>query len=204
MICVLNLKIYDLTDLLTFIFSKKALFYRSLTGRRYTEAARISTYVFDVDVNLFTEDAWVACAAVSKSVSLNSIDIIKKVEGVCKQWSKRKLTLIGRITIKKSLAFAKFIHLLLALSKSPDDFLKTIERIFYNFLWNGGPDRIKRIVIVKNLKAGGLRMVNISEFINALKFLGFIELFRALKMWNGILYQRKTFMNYLAADQDTL
>ena len=35
---------------------------------------------------------------------LNSIDIIKKVEGVCKQWSKRKLTLIGRITILKSLA----------------------------------------------------------------------------------------------------
>ena len=54
-------------------------------------------------------------------------------------------------------------------TKTPDDFLKTIERIFYKFLWNGGPDRIKRIVIVKNLKAGGLRMVNLSEFINALK-----------------------------------
>ena len=65
---------------------------------------------------------------------LNSIDIIKKVEGVCKQWSKRKLTLIGRITIIKSLALAKFIHLLLTLPKPPDDFLKTIERIFYNFL----------------------------------------------------------------------
>ena len=63
-------KIYDLTDLLTFTFSKKALFYRPLTGRRYTEAARISTYVFDVDVSLFTEDARVACAAISKSVSL--------------------------------------------------------------------------------------------------------------------------------------
>ena len=37
---------------------------------KYTEAARISTYVFDVDVNLFTEDARVACAAVSRSVSL--------------------------------------------------------------------------------------------------------------------------------------
>ena len=36
-------------------------------------------------------------------------------------------------------------------------------------MWNGGQDRIKRIVIVKNLKAGWLRMVNISEFINALK-----------------------------------
>ena len=62
-----------MTDLLTFIFSKKALFYRPLTGRRYTETARISTYVFDVDVNLFTEDARVACAAVSKSVSLKRI-----------------------------------------------------------------------------------------------------------------------------------
>ena len=81
---------------------------------------------------------------------ISSIDIIKKVEGVCMQWSKRKLTLIGRITI------IKFIHLLLALPKPPDDFLKTIERIFYKLMWNGGPDRIKRIIIVKNLKACGL------------------------------------------------
>ena len=46
---------------------------------------------------------------------------------------------------------------------------KKTEIIFYNFLWNGSPDRIKRIVIVKNPKAGGLRMVNNSEFINELK-----------------------------------
>ena len=50
-----------------------ALFYRPLTGS--TQKQRVldllrSTYVFDVDVNLFTEDARVACAAVSKSVSL--------------------------------------------------------------------------------------------------------------------------------------
>ena len=68
-------KIDGLTDLLTFIFSKTALFYRPLTGR--TQKQRVSdllrsTYVFDVDVNLFTEDARVACAAVSRSVSLSS------------------------------------------------------------------------------------------------------------------------------------
>ena len=32
---------------------------------------------------------------------LNYNEIIKKVEGVCKQWSKRKITLMGRITIIK-------------------------------------------------------------------------------------------------------
>ena len=61
---------------------------------------------------------------------------------------------MGRITIIKSLALAKFIHLLLALSNPPDNLLKNIEKIFYKFLWNGGPDRIKRSIIFKILKQG--------------------------------------------------
>ena len=76
---------------------------------------------------------------------------------------------MGRITIIKSLALAKFIHLLLALPNPPDNLLKNIEKVFYKFLWNGGPDRIKRSIIVKNFKAGGLRMINLPEFIKALK-----------------------------------
>ena len=44
-----------------------------------------------------------------------------------------------------------------------------LKRIFYNFLWNSGPDRIKRNVIIKNIQAGGLRMININYFIKALK-----------------------------------
>ena len=87
---------------------------------------------------------------------MNYNDKIKKVQGVFKQCSKRKLTLIGRITLIESLALAKFIHLLLALPNAPDNLLKNIEKIFYNFLWNGGPDRIKRSIIVKNFKAGVL------------------------------------------------
>ena len=84
----------------------------------------------------------------------NYNEIIKKVKGVCKQWSK-KLTLMGRITIIKSLALAKFIHRLLALPNPPDNLLKNIEKIFYIFLWNGVPDRIKRSIIIKYFKAGG-------------------------------------------------
>ena len=76
---------------------------------------------------------------------------------------------MGRITIIKSLALAKFIHMLFALPNPPDNLLKNIEKTFYNFLWNGGPDRIKRSIIVKNFKAGELRMINLPEFIRALK-----------------------------------
>ena len=40
---------------------------------------------------------------------------------------------------------------------------------FFRFLWNSGPDRIKRRIIVKNNACGGLRMVEIKSFIKALK-----------------------------------
>ena len=42
---------------------------------------------------------------------LNYHEVLNKVENICKQWTKRKLSLIGRITIIKSLALAKFTHL---------------------------------------------------------------------------------------------
>ena len=39
----------------------------------------------------------------------------------------------------------------------------------YKFLWSNGPDRISRKNIIKNIKAGGLRMVNVSVFTTSLK-----------------------------------
>lgn len=100
---------------------------------------------------------------------VNSNDIINKVEKMFKQWARRKLTLLGRITIIKSLALAKFIHLFLALPNPPGELIKRLEKLFYKFLWNSGPDRIKRSIIIKNLNSGGLRMVNVTIFIKALK-----------------------------------
>lgn len=46
---------------------------------------------------------------------------------------KRKLTLFGRITIIKSLALAKFIHLFLALPNPPGDLIKKLEKCFLSF-----------------------------------------------------------------------
>ena len=48
--------------------------------------------------------------------NINSNEIITKIENLCKQWAKRKLTLIGRITIIKSLALVYTSIFSLALS----------------------------------------------------------------------------------------
>ena len=99
----------------------------------------------------------------------NIEDILHKVNSLINIWSKRKLTLPGKITVIKSLILSKFTHLFLALPNPPGDFLKILERKMYKFFWSNGTDRISRKNIIKNIHAGGLRMVNVSVFITSLK-----------------------------------
>ena len=101
---------------------------------------------------------------------LNYHSVLNKVENLLKQWAKRKLTLLGRVTIIKSLAISKFVHLLISLPNLSGEFInKQLEKLVYKYLWNTGPDRIKRVIIIKNIKACGLRIINIPYFIKALK-----------------------------------
>ena len=99
----------------------------------------------------------------------NYKDVLGNVEKVLNSWRNRKLTLFGKVTIIKSLALSKFVHLFLALPNPPGELLKRLDRLFYKFLWNNGPDRIKRSILIKNLKNGGLQMVKTEEFIKSLK-----------------------------------
>ena len=99
----------------------------------------------------------------------NSAEILRKVENTLKNWSKRKITLLGKIAVIKSIAISKFVHLFLALPNLSDDLVKPLNKLCFNFIWNWGPDRIKRKFIVKDISKGGLRMLQIENFIAALK-----------------------------------
>ena len=99
----------------------------------------------------------------------NSDIILEKINSMIKTWSRRKLTLIGRVTIIKSLMLSKFAYLFLALPNPPGSLVKSLEKMLFEFLWNKGPDRISRMQIVKNIEAGGLRMTNVKAFITSLK-----------------------------------
>ena len=39
----------------------------------------------------------------------------------------------------------------------------------YNYLWGGGPDKVKRITVVHGYEQGGLRVIDINKLIVALK-----------------------------------
>ena len=51
---------------------------------------------------------------------LNVNEILRKVKHLLNQWTKRKISLSGRITIIKSLAISKFVHLFISLPDPPN------------------------------------------------------------------------------------
>lgn len=48
------------------------------------------------------------------------------------------------------------------------DFIKQLNTIIYNFLWNG-PDKIARAAIINDIKFGGLRVIDLETSIKSLR-----------------------------------
>ena len=83
-------------------------------------------------------------------------------------WSVRRLSLIGKITVLKSLVASQVIHLLSPLQTNAQ-IIKQLNDLFFDFLWNSKGDKIKRNVITQNCGNGGLGMIDISSFNKAIK-----------------------------------
>jgi hypothetical protein len=98
----------------------------------------------------------------------NFTDKSKAFKRVLDLWSQRDLSLIGKITILKSLAFSMVIYPCSILS-CPDSFLEYINKNAFNFLWNYKPEKIKRTAVISDYKDGGLKMLDIYSFVSAQK-----------------------------------
>jgi len=72
---------------------------------------------------------------------------IKEVKGILKSWHHRKLTLLGKITVIKTLALPKLIHL----PNLPQAKINDLNSLFYNFIWNGKSDKIKRSTLIGDI-----------------------------------------------------
>ena len=60
-------------------------------------------------------------------------------------WLKRSLTVLGRITVVKSLLVSKLNYLFLSLPNPTKELMKEIDRSLHTFIWEGKPDKISRI-----------------------------------------------------------
>ena len=101
-------------------------------------------------------------------VALNFENKLNEMKKVLNVWSRRNLTPFGRITVIKSLVISKIAHFLMNLPDPEESFLKELNKLLYNFLWNGKNDKI-RSGVCQTYEAGGLKMVDIKSFLAALK-----------------------------------
>ena len=93
---------------------------------------------------------------------------LKELKTLLAIWGQRELTVLGRITVFKSLALSKVIYQCNNLTV-PDDFIKQLTQVAYNFIWQGKPEKVKRKTVIADYEHGGLKMIDIECFLEAQK-----------------------------------
>ena len=106
---------------------------------------------------------------VNKTQMLNYTERREKIIKITQDWSHRRLTLMGKITVIKSLLASQLVYILSPLP-SNDYYFKMIQNDLFTFLWNGKKDKIKRSEMINDYEDGGLKMLNLKFFSRSLKF----------------------------------
>ena len=101
-------------------------------------------------------------------VEKNFYDHVKAIETVLKVWRMRNLTLQGKITIFKTLAISKIVHLALVLPV-PSSVIKELNKIQQNFIWSGKNSKIKHGTLCNDYENGGLKNVDIESKMISLR-----------------------------------
>ena len=92
---------------------------------------------------------------------LNYDMVMETVSNLIHHWSKRNLTVLGRITVVKSLLIPKFNHLILSIPTPSRTFLKRLQKMIYDFVWKNKKDKISRDQLSNDYADGGLRLFKV-------------------------------------------
>jgi exonuclease III len=77
-------------------------------------------------------------------------------------WKARDLSLRGKVLIIKTLGLSKFQYIA-SLIHIPQNVVKEVNRIIYEFIWNGKSDKVKRTIFEQDFKRGGYNMITLED-----------------------------------------
>ena len=97
-----------------------------------------------------------------ETLTLNLTERIKSINTLINIWKSRKLSLKGKITILRTLILPQ-IQFLFSMIPIEESALKQLDTIFFKFLWNNKPAKIKRSTIIAPIEQGGLSMIDVYE-----------------------------------------
>ena len=85
---------------------------------------------------------------------------IEKMNSLFLSWSKRNLSILGKVLIIKALITPIFTFIVSS-CVIPEKYKKEIESKCFKFIWNGKPDKVKRNTLIGDFEKGGLNMIDI-------------------------------------------
>ena len=110
--------------------------------------------------------------------SENFPGITREVQTLLNIWSSRGLTLLGKITILKSLVIPKIVYKATYLPVTlPESFIKELNQIMYKFIWGSKWEKVGRSQLCCDVKEGGGKMIDIKQYVLSLRHNFIFKLF---------------------------
>ena len=116
---------------------------------------------------------------------LNFEKKIIELEKLFDVYSMFNLSLVGKLTVIKTLALPKLVYLLSVLPTPSDTIFNILETKINNFIWKG-KERISQKQLQKDISNGGLNLTNLRMFNKALKLTWIKRLVQNSGNWQNI------------------
>ena len=116
-----------------------------------------------------------------KNLETKLIDMQREINN----WSKRDLTPFGKVTVIRTLIISKIVHILISLPTPSKKVMLKINKMLYEFLWDGKPDKLKREIAKQKIENGGINMIDISLFEKSLKLTWVRRLLLGNQKWKS-------------------
>ena len=92
----------------------------------------------------------------------------EKMNSLFLSWSKRNLSMLGKVLIIKALIIPIFTFIASS-CVIPEKYKKEIESKCFKFIWNEKPDKVRRNTLIGDFEKGGLKMIDIESYFISLK-----------------------------------
>ena len=118
---------------------------------------------------------------VKRCYQLNWKKKLDTISKCIKQWNKRNVTLFGKVKVIKTYLLAKIVYPASVLSV-PSEVVKELKSMLYEYLW-GKRDKVKRTTVTNKRCNGGLDMVDVDCFLDALKVAWIPRMLNGVGKW---------------------
>ena len=128
----------------------------------------------DTPLGLDWSNPFVSCLGVkingneSDHYELNYKGRILNLKNTLSMWKCRYLSLKGKVTVINNLALSPLLYLC-SIIHTPENVISEIKSIVVDFLWDGKPSKIAYDILIQQIDAGGLKLMDIDSKVKALK-----------------------------------